>query len=51
MEEKELEKSLDFIRTIISEDVKNQKNEGRVHTRFPPNRMDISTWGMPRVFA
>jgi glutaminyl-tRNA synthetase len=36
MEEKELEKSLDFIRTIISEDVKNQKNEGRVHTRFPP---------------
>ena len=36
MEEKELEKSLDFIRTIISEDVTSQKNDGRVHTRFPP---------------
>ena len=28
--------SLDFIRTIISEDLKASKNEGRVHTRFPP---------------
>ena len=36
MEEKELGKSLDFIRTIISEDVTDQKNDGRVHTRFPP---------------
>ena len=36
MEEKELGKSLDFIRTIISEDVTSQKNDGRVHTRFPP---------------
>ncbi|HOP48331.1 MAG TPA: glutamine--tRNA ligase/YqeY domain fusion protein [Desulfobacteraceae bacterium] len=26
----------DFIRNIISEDLKNNKNEGRVHTRFPP---------------
>jgi glutaminyl-tRNA synthetase len=26
----------DFIRTIIDEDRKNNKNEGRVHTRFPP---------------
>ena len=26
----------DFIREIILEDVKNNKNEGRVHTRFPP---------------
>ena len=26
----------DFIRTIIEKDVKNNKNEGRVHTRFPP---------------
>jgi glutaminyl-tRNA synthetase len=26
----------DFIRTIIEEDVQNNKNEGRVHTRFPP---------------
>jgi len=28
--------SLDFIRSIITEDVENNKNEGRVHTRFPP---------------
>jgi len=25
-----------FIQQIIREDLKNQKNEGRVHTRFPP---------------
>ena len=25
-----------FIRNIITEDLKNNKNEGRVHTRFPP---------------
>ena len=25
-----------FIKAIIDEDVKNNKNEGRVHTRFPP---------------
>jgi glutaminyl-tRNA synthetase len=25
-----------FIQTIINEDLKNQKNGGRVHTRFPP---------------
>jgi len=28
--------SMDFIRTIIAEDVKADKNGGRVHTRFPP---------------
>jgi glutaminyl-tRNA synthetase len=27
---------LDFIRTVIEQDLKNNKNEGRVHTRFPP---------------
>ena len=26
----------DFIRTIISEDLKNKKNAGRLVTRFPP---------------
>ncbi len=26
----------DFIRVIINEDLKNNKNDGRVHTRFPP---------------
>ncbi len=28
--------SLDFIRTIIEEDIRTNKNDGRVHTRFPP---------------
>lgn len=28
--------SKDFIRTIIAEDIRNNKNEGRVMTRFPP---------------
>ena len=28
--------SLDFIRTIIEEDIQANKNGGRVHTRFPP---------------
>src|SRR5438045_6351302 len=27
---------LDFIRTRITEDLKAGKNDGRVHTRFPP---------------
>ncbi len=29
-------RSLNFIEAIIEEDLKNNKNEGRVHTRFPP---------------
>ena len=29
-------KSLNFIELIIEEDLRNNKNEGRVHTRFPP---------------
>jgi glutaminyl-tRNA synthetase len=29
-------KPLDFIRTIVTEDLKTGKNGGRVHTRFPP---------------
>ena len=36
LENKEDKTSLDFIRTIIEEDIRNQKNDGRVHTRFPP---------------
>jgi glutaminyl-tRNA synthetase len=27
---------VDFIRSIVKEDLKNRKNDGRVHTRFPP---------------
>ena len=33
---KESGKSLHFIQTIIEEDLRNGKNEKRVHTRFPP---------------
>lgn len=29
-------RSLHFIETIIEEDIRNQKNDARVHTRFPP---------------
>jgi len=32
----EMPKPSDFIRDIIAEDLKNNKNESRVHTRFPP---------------
>ena len=32
----ELTRALDFIRTIIAEDLKVDKNDGRVVTRFPP---------------
>ncbi|OPL14898.1 MAG: glutamine--tRNA ligase, partial [delta proteobacterium ML8_D] len=35
-EEKENRKSLNFIESIIEEDLRNNKNESRVHTRFPP---------------
>ena len=30
------EKNANFIRDIIDYDLKSGKNEGRVHTRFPP---------------
>jgi glutaminyl-tRNA synthetase len=33
---KEESRSLNFLETIVEEDIKNGKNEGRVHTRFPP---------------
>jgi len=33
---KEAASFLDFIRTIIEEDIKVNKNDGRIHTRFPP---------------
>ncbi|MFZ2198961.1 MAG: glutamine--tRNA ligase/YqeY domain fusion protein [Thermodesulfovibrionales bacterium] len=32
----EIQKPSDFIREIIVEDISNNKNQGRVHTRFPP---------------
>ena len=36
MEQDTKKNSLDFIRTIITEDIQKNKNEGRVATRFPP---------------
>jgi glutaminyl-tRNA synthetase len=36
MNQSEPSSSTDFIRTIISEDMKTDKYDGRVHTRFPP---------------
>lgn len=35
-ENKNPEESLNFIESIIVEDLKNKKNDGRLHTRFPP---------------
>ena len=35
-EEENLDKPLDFIRTRVKEDKEGGKNDGRVHTRFPP---------------
>jgi glutaminyl-tRNA synthetase len=32
----ETRKPLNFIEQIVEEDLKNNKNEGRIHTRFPP---------------
>ena len=36
MAKKEATPSTDFIRTIIEEDLDNNKHDGRVCTRFPP---------------
>jgi glutaminyl-tRNA synthetase len=36
MNQSEPSSSTDFIRTIINEDMKSDKYDGRVHTRFPP---------------
>jgi len=36
MEQESNKKSLDFIRAIVAEDIANNKNKGRVATRFPP---------------
>ena len=36
MNDPAIPKPSDFIREMVTEDVKNEKYEGRVHTRFPP---------------
>ena len=40
-----------FIRTIIEEDIRTNKNEGRVITRFPLSPMDIFTSATPNQYA
>ena len=36
LEDNNAPKPLNFIQAFIEEDIKNEKHEGRVHTRFPP---------------
>jgi len=36
MNDNELKSPTNFIKQIIEEDIKNRKNDSRVHTRFPP---------------
>jgi len=36
MNDPEIPKPSDFIRDLVTEDVRDNKYEGRVHTRFPP---------------
>ena len=36
MSDNDSKPSPNFIRNIIAEDLKNNKNDSRVHTRFPP---------------
>ena len=47
----EEKKSLNFIEAIIEEDLTENKNEGRVHTRFPLNQMVTFILAMPNPFV
>lgn len=47
----ETKKSLNFIEAIVENDLKEGKNDSRVQTRFPPNRMDIYISGTQKLSA
>ena len=44
LEDNNAPKPLNFIQAFIEEDIKNEKHEGRVHTRFPPEAERIPAY-------